>query len=286
MVGRALRSIRDPLISIYTVMANDPHEIAAKGELMDVAEFCWFREKGGQTFLPDGTMKMLASAHPFRVSTQRGALGPGIYYLPVQFRPFNIHSEFPLSGVSIKVFGLHRALRAKAMVYGNNIKAIRPSNALVKALMSFTAAGNAERAADLWAQLLLKGHVKTNESEELREWVNCIMDSYGDVRIGEIAQRNGVSRQLLHRTFKKNTGITPKQLATIWRMNKFLISGSTGFNLTYWAHEAGYFDQAHCIHEVHRFSGLAPTEALKSKALRANFRHIRKRLSDGYAPPL
>lgn len=81
----------------------------------------------------------------------------------------------------------------------------------------------------------------------------------GQQRLDDVARAAGVSNRQLTRKFDQLLGLSPKEYS---RMSRFLYSLSLlkagHLSLTEVAYEAGYFDQAHFIHEVRNFSGLTP----------------------------
>lgn len=82
--------------------------------------------------------------------------------------------------------------------------------------------------------------------------------SSGEARVDEVAGMLGVTRQHLARSFRREVGITPKQLARIARMQRFAAALRRGGDLARLAAELGYFDQSHLSHELRDLVGLTP----------------------------
>ena len=61
-------------------------------------------------------------------------------------------------------------------------------------------------------------------------------------------------------------GMSPKYFNCVVRFNSFLQScqAQPATPLTSLAHECGYYDQAHLIHEFKRFTGETPSEYLEN----------------------
>ena len=82
--------------------------------------------------------------------------------------------------------------------------------------------------------------------------------SSGEARVDEVAGMLGVTRQHLARSFRREVGITPKQLARIARMQRVVAALRRGGDLARLAAELGYFDQSHLSHELRDLVGLTP----------------------------
>lgn len=92
-----------------------------------------------------------------------------------------------------------------------------------------------------------------------------IRRSYGAERIAAIASALGLSRDRLEKRFRAAVGATPKQLATIVRMQRAVeLVRSGARSWTEVALEAGYFDQSHFIREFKKLAGTAPREFFSS----------------------
>lgn len=93
----------------------------------------------------------------------------------------------------------------------------------------------------------------------------------------ELADKTGYSHRYFIELFKNEVGLTPKRAHRLCRFRKVLENiqscGSPDWTAT--ALSAGYFDQAHLIHEFREFSGVTPEQYL---ALRTPFiNHVRIR---------
>ncbi|MET7390342.1 helix-turn-helix domain-containing protein [Streptomyces sp. NPDC005529] len=94
--------------------------------------------------------------------------------------------------------------------------------------------------------------------------------SHGGIPVGVLADAAGVSGNHLANLFKTHVGVTPKQVARIYRFAQLIISVDT-LGPVDWAElaqTAGYFDHAHFSREFKDFTGHTPTEYL---ALRRRF---------------
>jgi AraC-like DNA-binding protein len=80
----------------------------------------------------------------------------------------------------------------------------------------------------------------------------------GSKRIDELTRYIGLSQSALERRFRRIVGISPKKFASVVRLRRAMRLRASGADLTAVAHDAGYFDQAHFIHDFRRATGSAP----------------------------
>lgn len=77
--------------------------------------------------------------------------------------------------------------------------------------------------------------------------------------IAALADELGVSRQYLTRTFAREVGTSPKLLARIARMQRLMLAIESGRrDWAQLAHELGFADQSHLVHETTELAGLSP----------------------------
>ncbi len=88
--------------------------------------------------------------------------------------------------------------------------------------------------------------------------------SDGAVAIGDLADEIGWSRKRLIQMFRRETGLPPKGVGRIYRLNRMLalLGQSERPSLAELASESGYYDQAHFNRDFRDFAGLAPREYL------------------------
>jgi AraC-like DNA-binding protein len=81
------------------------------------------------------------------------------------------------------------------------------------------------------------------------------------VRIAEVADCAGLSTKRFIEHFKASVGVAPKRYCRILRFQRSLAQAEAGRRVewTRIALAAGYFDQAHFIHDFRAFAGITPT---------------------------
>jgi transcriptional regulator GlxA family with amidase domain len=91
--------------------------------------------------------------------------------------------------------------------------------------------------------------------------VDTLLATNGSTSINQILKNDLSKRRQLERNFKKQIGISPKQLGKVLRLQtalKMLLNDKE--SLTNVAYESEYFDQAHFIKDFKEFIGTTPKE--------------------------
>ncbi|HYM61758.1 MAG TPA: helix-turn-helix domain-containing protein [Thermoanaerobaculia bacterium] len=97
----------------------------------------------------------------------------------------------------------------------------------------------------------------------------------GQFRIAELAEHCNLSSRQLQRQFQDAVGVSPKTLARAIRFEEIRkrLMFDPDQSLTMLAHEYGYTDQAHFIHDFREFAGRTPGElAREMRAIQDIFR--------------
>ncbi|RBL89803.1 helix-turn-helix domain-containing protein [Chitinophaga flava] len=92
--------------------------------------------------------------------------------------------------------------------------------------------------------------------------VQQIRKQRGNVNIDALASDCALSKKQFERRFKQQTGFNPKLYSRIVRFEFTLTERKYYTSLTGLAHAAGYYDQAHFIHEFKKFTGFTPSSYL------------------------
>jgi AraC-like DNA-binding protein len=96
--------------------------------------------------------------------------------------------------------------------------------------------------------------------------VALLEEHNGAIRVSDVCAGIGIGPRQLNRRFTNIVGVTPKTFGQILQIN--WVVGMLYFNesekLTDIAHEAGFYDQAHFNHAMHRFFQEGPREFLES----------------------
>jgi hypothetical protein len=109
----------------------------------------------------------------------------------------------------------------------------------------------------------------------VKNTIDSLMSTNGSASINSILKDDLSKRRQLERNFKKQIGVSPKQLGKVIRLQTALkmLLDQKAENLTDIAYKSEYFDQAHFIKDFREFTGINPKEfpAHESLALSALF---------------
>lgn len=111
--------------------------------------------------------------------------------------------------------------------------------------------------------LLDKLHQNATIENLVKTTVDSLLASNGSSPIHQILKGDLSKRRQLERNFKKQIGISPKQLGKVLRLQtalKMLLNNKE--SLTNIAYESEYFDQAHFIKDFKEFIGTTPKDFL------------------------
>ncbi len=125
------------------------------------------------------------------------------------------------------------------------------------------AGGTSERIEIIESFLLKKLHENSTIENIVKTVVDELMSTNGGTAIKEILKGDLSKRRQLERNFKKQIGISPKQLGRVVRLQaalKTMLNNKD--SLTNVAYESDYFDQAHFIRDFKKFLGMTPKEFL------------------------
>jgi len=136
-----------------------------------------------------------------------------------------------------------------------------PANELEQKIVQ---ASNTEERIQIIETFLLEQLNQTRTIENLvKTTVDSLLATKGSSSINHLLKDNLSKRRQLERNFKKQIGISPKQLGKVLRLHtalKMLLNDTE--SLTSIAYESDYFDQAHFIKDFKEFIGTTPKEFL------------------------
>ncbi len=103
----------------------------------------------------------------------------------------------------------------------------------------------------------------------VKNTVDSLLSTNGGISIKSILKDDLSKRRQLERNFKKQIGVSPKQLGKVIRLQtalKMLLNPKSE-NLTDIAYKSEYFDQAHFIKDFREFTGINPKEFIDNENL-------------------
>lgn len=126
----------------------------------------------------------------------------------------------------------------------------------------FTLVNIHERINILKKYLLEK--IKYKSSLEFIQLVELLYETPTEQKVINIAQKCGYKERHLYRIFKMNYGVSPKVLLNILRLHLCLtLMIEKDMNLIDIASICGFYDQAHFIKEIKRYTGFSPLQLLE-----------------------
>lgn len=131
-------------------------------------------------------------------------------------------------------------------------------------------AKNTDQQINIIEKFLLR---RLNDSRTInaivKNTVDALLSSNGSASINSILKEDLSKRRQLERNFKKQIGVSPKQLGKVIRLQAALkmLLGQKAENLTRVAYESEYFDQAHFIKDFREFTGINPKEFINHENL-------------------
>ncbi len=128
------------------------------------------------------------------------------------------------------------------------------------------ASGTEERIEIIETFLFDKLNQHSTIENLVKTTVDALLTTNGSSSIHQILKEDLSKRRQLERNFKKQIGISPKQLGRVLRLQsalKMLLDDKE--SLTTIAYESEYFDQAHFNKDFKEFVGTTPKEFLGNK---------------------
>jgi AraC-like DNA-binding protein len=215
--------------------------------------------------LPTGSMQLLVNLHADELASYRDGRGDrvaGAALQGVTARPAMIDTahQRAIAGVSFRPGGAYPFFAAPASATADLLVGLgdlwgHAGPALRERLL---AAPSPAAALDALERTLLSRVARTLEPDPGLEFAVRAFER--GVAVGDVTDRLGTTRQSFARRFSERVGLTPKRYARVRRFQRLLaVPGMPGDWAARAAH-AGYYDQAHMIHEFRELAGMSPTE--------------------------
>lgn len=119
------------------------------------------------------------------------------------------------------------------------------------------------------AFLINKLHDSATIENIVTTTVDALVATKGSSSIHTMMRNDLAKRRKLERNFRKQIGISPKQLGRVIRLQTALhMLLNKNESLTRIAYESEYFDQAHFIKDFKEFTGITPGEFLGNENMR------------------
>ncbi|MCJ8292342.1 MAG: AraC family transcriptional regulator [Crocinitomicaceae bacterium] len=226
-----------------------------------------------QRIIPDGTIEMafiLGDDIKRYTSENEFIIQPRAMVLGQTIEPFYIEPTGYVNTFAIRFYpyGFANFVTMPLKDFANKETPLellfgeKTANKLEQKIIKAT--NSSERIEIIENFLLDKLNKKTTIDNIVKTTVDALLATNGSASISTILKEDLSKRRQLERNFKKQIGVSPKQLGKVIRLQtalKMLLNKETE-NLTEIAYESKYFDQAHFIKDFKEFTGINPKEFL------------------------
>ena len=184
-------------------------------------------------------------------------------------REYSFHGEFNSLHIAFRLGGEKPFLGYSPSEFDDApipIDDLLPGNR-VQQLWDMTPYGPLAQVCALERFLAARFQPEQDIEARTRYGIDIIRQSWGRVNVAQLAETLNLSERQLLRSFKLETGLTPKKIMRLVRFNGALlhVNQSQVPNFTHIAMEHGYTDQSHFIREFTHFAGITPTAFLKRR---------------------
>ncbi len=203
-----------------------------------------------------------ASDQSFRIFNNCQIVGSRTSYF--DYKPF---PEIHLCSIRFTSNGFYNLFNIGQNDFGNSVylfESLFPKNAnfLIEELHSKASTQERFDLLQRWIKKLYRS--KLDKSHYIVSYLIDKIQTNPSITIKELEKESGFSRKHLFKCFKNETGISPKQFQRITRFNYVIQNIQTNPNWLDHSYELDFYDQSHLIKEVKHFSGVSPSQLLKS----------------------
>jgi AraC-like DNA-binding protein len=201
----------------------------------------------------------------------------GIHFQSSRYRRFETKQSFGIFGAYIYPFAVPYFFKVPSEETSNEMLGLDTflgceGRELEEKIM--IAPGNSKRVEILTAFLekrLL--HIRIKD-DTIAASIKHIIHSGKMNTVEELAYQFNLSTRQFDRKFKAYAGFGPKMYLRLVRLSNALKQDGRNKSLSYIAHECGYYDQSHFIHDVKAFTGYHPSFYFSGKAEGTEYRYI------------
>jgi AraC-like DNA-binding protein len=201
----------------------------------------------------------------------------GIHFQTNRYRRFETKESFGIFGVYIYPFAVPCFFNVPADKTSNEMLGLdvflgREGRELEEKMM--IAPCNNKRVEILTAFLenrLLRIRLK---DDTIAASIKHVIHSGAITTVTDLAYRFNLSVRQFDRKFKEYAGFGPKMYLRLARLSNALKQDSSTKSLSRIAHECGYYDQSHFIHDVKAFTGYHPGFYFSGKAEGTEYRYV------------
>lgn len=230
-------------------------------------------ESQRQRIIPDGTIEMafiLGNDIKRYTSEKEFIIQPRAMVIGQTIEPFYIEPTGYVNTFAIRFYpyGFANFVNMPIKDLANKETPIellfgeKTANDLERKIIEAT--NSSERIEIIENFLLDRLNEKTTIDTIVKTTIDTLLATNGSASISTILKEDLSKRRQLERNFKKQIGVSPKQLGKVIRLQTALkmLLNKKSENLTDIAYESEYFDQAHFTKDFKEFTGINPKEFL------------------------
>lgn len=205
------------------------------------------------TVLPDGCIDLIVDINKqeiiftgFSKNTEELSLEGNVNFIGIRFKPGTIYALFKIPANQVMDHTINFN-DLENQYYLSNIFKIT----------------NIKIQVDILKQYLLF-KIEKVQNMQFIHLVDMLYDKPTSQYVGDIGAKLGYESRQLQRVFLKHYGVSPKVLLNILRLHKCLtLLFDDTKSLQEIALNSGFYDQAHFIKEIKRYTGILPTALLE-----------------------
>jgi len=186
--------------------------------------------------------------------------------------------DVPFRGVGILLspLGVNRLLGSNLKALTNRVLDLRDFWSVGARWFQHNVQNNGSEAIridNLNHYFLKQLEVYSVDSQKIIPVLQKLEQMTGYLQVGKVATELGVSYKWLYRRFVDDLGMTPKSYLRILRFDRacYMLDHYRGINETNIAHQCGYYDQAHFLHEFKKIMRISPGEYVRRQLGRFYF---------------
>lgn len=199
----------------------------------------------------------------------------GLHAQSTNYTRFVVRENFGIFGAYLYPFAIPKLLRVPAASLTGYLPDLNelfgPAGRELEERVMLATTGRMR--AQIVSEFLIQRLDRTNaDIPPVFSSIDQIIKTKGLVSIGALADRFAYSPRNFERRFKECAGLSPKLFSRIVRFQSTVKEyGKQGQSLTDIAHDFGYYDQSHFIHEFKEFSGYNPRAFFSGEAEGADY---------------
>jgi AraC-like DNA-binding protein len=259
-------------------------EVKPNAALSDYVKCYWYMEhdyvgQSAETIFPDGCIDLMFQfGAPLHIITaDQHILQPSSLIIGQLKQPLTFTSNglTQVIGIRFFPFGAYPFLQLPLNELSDHTTALELILGKTSQRLAEQLDGSMPSAAFQELERFLFQRLATYYSniDTIRAAALLIYHKHGAIEVSALTEYTNLTERSLERKFSEIVGYAPKTLSRVVRFNSVrnTLMHNPQVNLTDLAYQYGYYDQAHFIHDFHRFAGYSPS-TFAGKVIRGEIR--------------